>query len=54
MNMGTLVFTYDKEKDLLTNNAGKNLWQLAVNGNQIEGVLLRNGEIFGKMSLKKD
>jgi len=54
MNMGTLVFTYDKEKDLLTNNAGKNLWQLAVNGNQIEGLLLRNGEIFGKMSLKKD
>jgi hypothetical protein len=54
VNMGMLVFTYDKKKGLLTSNAGKNLWQLTVNGNQIEGMLLRDGEIFRKMGLKKD
>jgi hypothetical protein len=54
VNMGALVFTYDKTKATLTSSAGKNLWQFTVKGKQIDGVLLRDGSPFRKLTLKKD
>jgi hypothetical protein len=54
VNMGALVFTYDKAKATLSSTAGKNLWQLTINGKQIDGVLLKDGSTIRKVSLKKD
>lgn len=54
VNMGELVFTYDKAKGMLVSKVGKSLWQLTIKGNQINGVLLREGSTIRKVTLKKE
>jgi hypothetical protein len=54
INMGPLVFTYDKARNMLSNNSGRNSWQLVIKGKQISGVLLRDGAVFRNVALTKD
>jgi hypothetical protein len=54
VNMGELTFTYDKTKNMLTSKAGSNLWQLTVKGNQMTGVLLKDGVVFRNLVLGRE
>lgn len=53
VNMGPLVFSYDKAKGILSSKNGKNHWQITLKGNQLEGVLLSDGEVFRRVKLTK-
>jgi hypothetical protein len=54
INMGDLLFTYDKGKGVLSNNSGKRQWQLIVKENHMDGTLMVDQEMFRKISLTKE
>jgi|GEM_PF-4684962 len=54
INMGSLVFTYDKAEGTLSSKVGRNTWQFKIKEKQMQGVLLREGEIFRNVLLNKD
>jgi hypothetical protein len=54
INMGPLMFSFDQAKGMLTSEMGKNSWQIKINGNQMEGKLMKGNEAFRKIALVKD
>ena len=55
INMGTLEFSYDPDKQTLACESAQGVWRITVDGNKMEGALTRPDEtIFRRVTLKKE
>lgn len=54
VNMGTIIYTYDRSTGTLLNETGGRVWKFTVKGNQMEGTLtMPDKTVYRRMSLKK-
>ena len=55
INMGTLEFSYDPDKQTLACEYAQGLWRITVDGNKMDGTLTRPDKtIFRRVTLKKE
>ncbi|MFL5788479.1 MAG: hypothetical protein ACJ748_10540 [Flavisolibacter sp.] len=56
IDMGTLIFSFDAEKQILylNNNVQQINWKFKVIGNQMHGTLISNGKLFRIIDLKRE
>jgi hypothetical protein len=55
VTMGTLDYTFDKEKGTLTHEDSRSVWKFTVKGNKMEGTLtIPTKVIYRKISLTKE
>jgi hypothetical protein len=55
INMGTLEFSYDPNKQTLSCEYVQGVWRITVDGNKMEGTLTRPDKtIFRRVTLKKE
>ena len=55
INMGTLEFSYDPDKQTLACESAQGVWRITVDGNKMKGALTRPDEtIFRRVTLKKE
>jgi hypothetical protein len=56
VDMGILIFSFDKEKQILylNNDVQKIKWEFKVIGNQMHGTLISNGKLFRIIELNRE
>jgi hypothetical protein len=55
INMGTLEFSYDPDKQTLVCEYAQGVWRITVDGNKMDGTLTRPDKtIFRRVTLKKE